>query len=367
VNRLVLRARRIAAAIRRRAAEIESWAEWFYPYRSLHLTRDGGFFLAVTFAIGLAALNTGHNLFYLIFAMLVSLIVVSGILSERSVKPIRVERRLPQEIFARSAGVFEVRLRNASRRAAYAIEVREAADRGARRSVGFVTRLEPGAERTFHALWTFEGRGRHRFRSLHLVTRFPFGLFEKVRIVPIPCDFLVYPAIGREEDRARAAESKHSPVRRDRLGEELLHLRPFLAEDDWRLIHWRVTARAGELMVKEQGRALDRPVAVFFDDRGPAGPTFERAIERATALVWQASRDGKRVDLYTFTASFRALGRDSLRRAFAFLAEVEPARTEAGEQQLVRWRAEIARGAAGVFVTAGDPPAIPPGTCVRVA
>jgi len=107
-------------------------------------------------AIGMAALNTGHNLFYLVFAMLVSLIIVSGLLSERVVRALQVERRLPAEIFARSAAPIELRVRNRSqRRTCYAVEIRHGAEGEPRRKIGFIDRLDPGAERSFVSIASF--------------------------------------------------------------------------------------------------------------------------------------------------------------------------------------------------------------------
>ncbi|MGH7897821.1 MAG: hypothetical protein ACREQQ_07705, partial [Candidatus Binatia bacterium] len=236
------RLRDLYGRLRRRAERIESWLEWIYPYRRLNLTREGWFFLAVTMAIGMAALNTGHNLFYLVFAMLVSLIVVSGLLSERAVKSLRLERRFPAEVFAKSAAAVEVRVKNASkRRASYAVEIRDGVLGEPRRRVGFIDRLDPGAERMFPSLWSFQRRGRQPFQNLHLVTRFPFGLFEKTRIVPLAEECLVYPSVGREGGRRAGVGSTDSALRKHRLGQEILGLRAKLPEDDVRHVHWRVS------------------------------------------------------------------------------------------------------------------------------
>ena len=358
---------RILERGRLRWEEGESWLGWIYPYRSLRFTREGWIFLAVTMAIGFAALNTGHNLFYLVFAMLVSLVVVSGILSERAVRSLRVERLVPREVFARSATAVEIHVRNQSRaRAAYAVEVRDGVDRNRRRRVGFIDRLDAGAERRYHSVWSFERRGRHRFLSVHLVTRFPFGIFEKTRIVPLAEEFLVYPAVHRGGERLSAIEPERSSLRRNRLGEEMFSLRPRLPDDDRRRIHWRVSARAGELIVKEYGEAVTRPLAVFFDSRGPGGAAFDAAVERVASLLWQIARDGCDATLYSYAACFRCAAGESLRRALAFLAEIEPATAISGDS-FERWRAEATVCGGGVFVTSGDPPALPPGTLLRVA
>jgi uncharacterized protein (DUF58 family) len=362
--------RALTAKLGRRANEVETWTEWIYPYRSLRLTREGWSFLVVTIAIGLAALNTGHNLFYLVFAMLVSLIVVSGLLSERAVRHLRVERRVPAEIFARAVAPFELRVRNLSRkRASYAVEIREGVMGQPRRRVGFLDRLDPGAERSFLSVWSFPYRGRQSFRSVHLVTRFPFGLFEKTRIVPARESCVVFPAVGGAATRRFSREAGDNAFRKHRLGEEVIGLRRKLPDDDPRRIHWRVSARIGEWMVTEHAQTLERPVAVFFDSRGPTGERFEAAVERAASLVWATSRNGRAVHFFSWGRSFREEGPSSLRAALTFLAEVQPISSERvpGDRELREWRQEVERDGGGVFVTAGEPPDLARGTIVRVA
>ena len=359
----------LAERFRRRARRIESWTEWIYPYRSLNLTREGWFFLLVTIAIGLAALNTGHNLFYLIFAMLVSLIVVSGLLSERTVRVLHVERRLPGELFARSATAVELRVCNRSRRrASYAVEIRDGTEGEGRRRVGFIDRLDPGGERSFVALWTFPRRGPAGFRSVHLVTRFPFGLFEKVRIVPVGESCVVFPAVTGKRDSPASRGPDGRPGRKHRLGEEMVGLRRKLPDDDPRRIHWRVSARTGEWMVTEHAEPMSTPLSVFFDSRGVAGAVFESAVEQAAALLWRASRNGRMAHLHSWTESFTGDGPAALRAALRFLALVEPLpAAPLSEQGLRRWRRDAERFGGGVFVTVGAAPEAPSGTVLRVA
>jgi len=362
--------RAAAEQVLRRANEVESWSEWIYPHRSLRLTREGWFFLIVTVAIGLAALNTGHNLFYLVFAMLVSLIVVSGLLSERAVRHLSIERRVPADVFARVPAALELRVRNRSRkRATYVVEIRDGIMGQPRRRVGFLDRLDPGAERSFLSVWSFPRRGVQSFRSVHIVTRFPFGLFEKTRIIPAREPCVVFPAIGRAGARHLTREAGDNAFRKHRLGEEVIGLRRKLPDDDPRRIHWRVSARIGEWMVTEHAHALDCPVAVFFDSRGAAGERFEAAVERVASLVWAAGRAGSAVRLFSWDRSFRESGPSALRAALTFLAEVQPISSERSPEDLEfrEWRREVERYGGGVFVTAGEPPELPPGTMVRVA
>src|SRR5438105_13638821 len=58
-----------------------------YNYRSIRLTSDGTRFVVLTLAVGVAAINTGNNLLYLLLAMILSIIVHSGMISEQCVTP----------------------------------------------------------------------------------------------------------------------------------------------------------------------------------------------------------------------------------------------------------------------------------------
>ena len=73
---------------------------WIYRNRSLRLTSEGTKFLFFTLAIGVAAINTGNNLFYLILALMLSLIVISGLLSEQCLRRLEFQRYVPDLIMA---------------------------------------------------------------------------------------------------------------------------------------------------------------------------------------------------------------------------------------------------------------------------
>src|SRR3989338_2813626 len=70
--------------------------------RTLSFTKEGKRFIAILFVIGIAAINSGNNLLYLIVAMMLSVIIISGILSESTLREVELSRLLPKHIFART-------------------------------------------------------------------------------------------------------------------------------------------------------------------------------------------------------------------------------------------------------------------------
>src|SRR3972149_7936884 len=138
------------------------------PRRRLHFPREGWIFSVLTLSIGLVAVNTGHNLFYLVFALLLSIVIVSGLLAERVLRGIEVCRRLPPEITARVPFAVILEVRNPHRRKiSYALTVSDGGDFLPRRTLGYLSSLGPGESRSFPYLAPVETRGLHRFGPAH--------------------------------------------------------------------------------------------------------------------------------------------------------------------------------------------------------
>jgi uncharacterized protein (DUF58 family) len=81
-------------------------------------------------------------------------------------------------------------------------------------------------------------------------------------------------------------------------------LRPYVAGDDLRRVHWRTSARVGELMVRENVDTSLPRIVVLLDDRaaahapdGRGESTFESACEAAASVLVAATRAGVPVEL----------------------------------------------------------------------
>lgn len=74
---------------------------------------------------------------------------------------------------------------------------------------------------------------------------------------------------------------------RSRAGEEFHTLRPYQTGDDLRRVHWRSTARTGDLMIREDDVPWQLRATVLLDTRRPTHTehTFERAVEAAASVV----------------------------------------------------------------------------------
>ena len=101
----------------------------FRSPRALRATRAGGCFIAIIFGVGFAALNTGNNLLYLVLALILAFLVLGGLLSEASLRGIRVTRLLPRELIACTPNRIVLRVHNDQQRVtAFAVAVADHID-----------------------------------------------------------------------------------------------------------------------------------------------------------------------------------------------------------------------------------------------
>jgi uncharacterized protein (DUF58 family) len=274
-----------------------AWLRRVFP-RRVRPTRDGWWCLFATLGLGVAALNTGNNLVYLLFAMLLAFILVSGILSELALRRLRLTLVPPGEVYAGRPALFGATLDNGKRwLASYAIGVEVSGPSG--RRVLTVARLGAGEERALAWEATLPRRGRQPLPALRLQTRFPFGLAVKSEPAGVGGDVVVFPAL-RPVSGARlrdAGGAGGSATRRRGRGHDLYSLRAYRAGDDPRLIHWRVTAKAQTLTVREleEDTALDVRIVLA---GGAAGPEpLEAGLSEAASLAVHFLRQGAAVEV----------------------------------------------------------------------
>jgi uncharacterized protein (DUF58 family) len=281
-----------AGALTARARVVPAWK------RRLSFTPLGRWYVALTVAIGFAAINTGNNLLFLVLGLLLSSIVVSGILSETSLRAVRVERRLPISASVGAEALVALIARNGKPRApSVGLTVREKGGDVAGQGLFLV--LGPGRSEEVSYRFTPARRGVHRFDQLEVATRAPFGLFEKVRPLSAPAELIVFPrriAPPPLEPRQLAREGESSTGRAGH-GLEMHALRDYRPGEDARSIHWRSSARAGKLIGVDREQERRRQVCVVLDHRRATGAALETAVERAAALFERELDSGAEVSL----------------------------------------------------------------------
>jgi uncharacterized protein (DUF58 family) len=149
-------------------------------------------------------------------------------------------------------------------------------------------------------------RGLHTFPPLALSTRAPFGFAQTRSIIDVPTRALIYPEVHKLHrlsllDRQPAAEQLRP---RPGFGAEVIGVRPFRTGDSPRHIHWRSTARTGQLISKEFADESHPSLTIVLDlqahpyAKGRTKHTpFEWSIKAAVSIAEYALRRGYNLHL----------------------------------------------------------------------
>ncbi|MGA5300717.1 DUF58 domain-containing protein [Nucisporomicrobium flavum] len=154
-------------------------------------------------------------------------------------------------------------------------------------------------------------RGRYPVGPLVIRLTDPFGLCELTRsfpsvdrltvipqVVPLPSVRLAGEYAGTGDSRARSV-AVH--------GEDDAATREYRRGDDLRRVHWRSTARTGELMVRREEQPWESRATVVLDTRQHAhrgeGPTssFEWAVSATASIAVHLRQAGYKLRLVTGT------------------------------------------------------------------
>jgi len=277
------------------------------PPRRLRVTREGWIFILVTFGVGAAAINTGNNLLFLVLGLMLSLIVISGIMSESTLRAVEVTRYLPSRIFAGTPSLVEVTLHNRKARLpSYSIELEDRIRGWSTDKRCYFLKVGPRGKQTAAYKTVIPDRGPLRFLGYRVATRFPFALFEKWREIDLLDEVVVFPRLVRISPASLASTRRTGDRTRRRPGhgDEIHGLREQRPGDDVRSIHWRTSARRGQLMVREHEEEESEELCIYLDNaRGPGSPetgrdpVVERAIAIAATLVVARTSQGLGVHL----------------------------------------------------------------------
>jgi uncharacterized protein (DUF58 family) len=340
------------------------------------VTSAGIVYVLVTLVIGIAALNTGNNLLYIIVAAMLAAILVSGVVSAWVLRWLELDVRLPEHVFAGRPVLGRISLRN-PRRLLPSFSIRvvstrkkkkapvqqwqwEAAtfafpfnrppaeqwlrlpDRRLRRvmvippppgifqGMAYFPYLAPATELSADLELRFDQRGRYREDSFGLATRFPFAFLTKIRHVSLPREILVYPHIEPRREFFEIlplVRGEWESFVRGR-GSDLYCLREYMPEDSARHVDWKATAKSGSLKVREFAREDERKLCIIFDNPESgllSEAVYERAVDLAASLAWHFAEQhfAEHVAEVSFVVSGHPRTRD-LHQFLAWLAVIKP-------------------------------------------
>lgn len=273
------------------------------------VTREGGAYLLITILLAVAAVNTGNNLLFLILAVLLAGMLVSGIVSKMVIGGLRIDWTAPEHIFAGEAAPAALEIRNLKRlMPSYSLTIAaRPRKKGAGNDHKDGSLLAASAYAPFvparggvreDVELQFPRRGLYQADCFDVSSRFPFSILRRKRSFPAGREILVLPPVRDLAD----SEPRQPPARgemeapRKGYGAGLYSLRNYQPGDPARHVDWKATAKARTLIVREFAREEEPRLVIWFDAlvgelNESARARFESDINLCARMVWAASQE----------------------------------------------------------------------------
>ena len=254
----------------------------------------GRFWLLITGVMLLVGIVRNINLLALLGSVLLAVFALQALAAGRGLRRLQVQRWCDEVLRQGVPCRVEIRLINDSSRPAPGVWIEDT-----QQPLGwYIDRVEGYGRYTCRGEVVPQRRGWFTFGVLLADSGYPFGLVRK-RVEMCPAlEVLVLPRPGklsREQfrrhlrgndprgERSRQSGSPHELARADFHG-----LRPYRLGDSLRWVHWRTSARRGQLMVKEFEDVPGEDLVVALDPYVPTGSaSAEPLAEHALDLAWE--------------------------------------------------------------------------------
>jgi uncharacterized protein (DUF58 family) len=332
------------------------------------LTLRGRAFLAAGISAAVCAVLLGQSTLVRVGVLLVALPLATAYAVGRARYKLSLVRTVsPQVVPAGQPARVKLALRNDGRMPTGALRIEEQVPYALGGRPRFVLEgIEHGWRGSVEYPVRAESRGRYELGPMTVRVGDPFGLVELTRAfrtttplvvtprtVPLPAIPLTGSLTGSGDQRPRAFAGGSA---------EDVTVREYRRGDDLRRVHWRSSARVGELMVRREEQPWQTRATVFLDNRSGAhrgeglASSLETAVTVAASVAVHLSSRGYTVRLVTAAGEDHATSwqQDDTEvtagRLLEALAMVEPLPTTTLD---TAWLREQGAGALTVAVVGG--------------
>jgi uncharacterized protein (DUF58 family) len=292
----------------------------------IRFTREGRWWRRGALALWFIGVIKGIPLVVLLATLVLTSIAINWFVARRRLRNLAMRRWIEEPVFAQTPGTIQVEIENSQHRKIVGIRIE---DSGPDHYLSwYLSGTDAGPLVRLRQTFVLSRRGRYTWGALRAVTSAPFGMVEATLTGEEAAPMIVLPRLGKvHRGRLRqlltmaSASLDHARLQSPALhptAQGTLHgVRSFRTGDSPRWIHWRTSARRGELMVREFEKTPSEELIVVVDPwltSKPAGRTdaqttdllvlpsgsiaLEEAISLAATTCWEWCRQkGERLVL----------------------------------------------------------------------
>ncbi|GAA6616976.1 DUF58 domain-containing protein [Scytonema sp. NUACC26] len=258
-----------------------------------------------------AGINTMAGWLYAISGVSFALLGLASVLPPRSLLGLVVKHLPIEPVTAGDDLIVELEIFNQARQPATLLQVQDMLPFVLGKPVQKSIERIPNGE---SYRWVYhqptQRRGIFRWQTVELGTGAPLGLFWCRRLRDAPVVAIVYPKVlplttcplidEMGDEDSKRGDPRGRPLQTATQGSTRC-LRPYHIGDPIRLIHWRTSARYGELRVRELELVTGgQEIIIAIDSAGNWNEdNFEQAVIAAASLYFYAHRQQIQVALWT--------------------------------------------------------------------
>lgn len=256
-----------------------------------------------------AATNTMAGWLYVLSGMLLSLLGLNFVVAVNTLKNLQIKRLPVNAVNAGDELTLSLNIHNPTEKSKTLIVIKEEIPHSLGKEIRHSIEAIPAKKETIlTAYLPTKNRGIYQWENITLQTAAPFGLFYCSRYRQVETRAIVYPQVltlqscalvdnlGKEEAKKReshqiyynATEGVTKALRQYRYGDPI------------RLIHWRTSARFGDLQVRELETITGgEEIIICLDNSGEwVKEDFENAVIAVASMYCYASRQQLEVKVW---------------------------------------------------------------------
>ncbi len=248
------------------------------------------FFWIIWFFVFTAAINTGNNLFYLVFSVCTAFMLTPRYAAMSGLKNIKVSRSFPYVINAGSEYTVPVAIANGSKSDKFFLKIDESINGAVPCGPDTIFCLKPFSSVSFDFKFKFASRGPVNIECSKIYSKLPLLMKEKSITIDNCCKLIVFPKVPDVKFKISGSfiqkRSKLKTV--SSYSDDFAGFKNYQTSDTIRKINWHHYVVTRDLFVAkyEQTQATSYNVILFLPaDSQNCPDCYEAAISAAAGII----------------------------------------------------------------------------------